>query len=50
MNYRSVHMRDQKANQMAMLAQKNRQALSMLLEEISLIALLWGIFFVASLS
>lgn len=45
----SVHMRDQKANQMAMLAKSGQEALINLIEEITLVIVIWGMFFLASL-
>ncbi|MGZ4958310.1 MAG: hypothetical protein ACXV7J_03575 [Methylomonas sp.] len=50
MVYHSVHMRDQKANQMAMLAKTDRQAVVNMIEEITLVVVLWGVFFLATLS
>jgi len=50
MNNNFVHMRDQKANQMAMLAKYDRQALADRVEEITLVVVLWGMFFVASMT
>jgi len=46
----SVHMRDQKANQMAMLAKTDRQTLINMVEEITLVIVLWGMFFLATIS
>lgn len=46
----SVHMRDQKANQMAMLNKSDRQTMINMVEEITLVVVLWGVFFVATLS
>lgn len=46
----SVHMRDQKANQIAMLAKTDRQALVNMVEEITLVVVLWGVFFLATTS
>ncbi len=45
----SVHMRDQKANQMAMLAKTDRQTLINMVEEITLVIVLWGMFFLATI-
>lgn len=41
----TVHMRDQKANQIAMTIKANRQAALNLAEEISMILVLWGMIF-----
>jgi hypothetical protein len=46
----SVHMRDQKANQMAMIARTDRQTLANMVEEITLVVVLWGVFILASLT
>jgi len=48
MSHHSVHMRDQKANQMAMLARNHRQVLSDIVEEIALVVMLWGVFLLSS--
>lgn len=50
MIHHSVHMRDQKANQIAMLSKADRQAAINMLEEITLVVVLWGVFFVATLA
>jgi hypothetical protein len=50
MIYHSVHMRDQKANQRALLSKSDRQALVNMVEEITLVVVLWGVFFLATLS
>jgi len=42
----SVHMRDQKANQIAMLARTDKQSMLNLAEEVTLVAALWGMFFI----
>ena len=44
-----VHMRDQKANQIAMLVKSNRQAALNLAEEVTMVAVLWGLFFLVTL-
>ena len=46
----NVHMRDQKANQVAMIIKTNRQAAINLIEEITMVAVLWGLFFLATLN
>jgi len=46
----SVHMRDQKSNQLAMQTRKYRQVTINMLEEITLIVLIWGMFFLSSSS
>jgi hypothetical protein len=46
----SVHMRDQKANQMAMMAKTDREEFVNRVEEITLVVVLWGVFFVSTLS
>ncbi len=50
MMYHSVHMRDQKANQYSMNAKSDRQVLVNMIEEITLVVILWGVFFVATSS
>ncbi|MDD4913639.1 MAG: hypothetical protein PHW13_01205 [Methylococcales bacterium] len=50
MTSHSVHMRDQKANQIAMMARTDRQALAGMIEEITVVVVLWGVFILASLS
>jgi len=50
MIYHSVHMRDQKANQVAMHTKFNRQTCINLLEEVAVIVVLWGVFFVATMA
>lgn len=40
----SVHMRDQKANQLSMLSREGRQAAIDMIEEITLVVVLWGMF------
>lgn len=45
----NVHMRDQKANQIAMIIRTNRQTAINLIEEIVMVAVLWGLFFLATL-
>lgn len=47
MIHHSVHMRDQKANQLAMLAKIDRQTLINRLEDIAVVVILWGIFLLA---
>jgi hypothetical protein len=44
----TVHMRDQKANQQAMRGKNNRIAAINMAEEITLVVVLWGVFFIAS--
>jgi hypothetical protein len=46
----SVHMRDQKANQLAMLARTDRQTLADLAEEVTLVIVLWGLFILVSIN
>ncbi|MEY4209642.1 MAG: hypothetical protein RLZ92_20 [Pseudomonadota bacterium] len=41
----SVHMRDQKANQIAMIIKANREANLKIAEEITMILVLWGLVF-----
>ena len=48
MNNRFVHMRDQKFNQMAMLAKSDRQSLINMVEEITLVVVLWGVYILAT--
>jgi hypothetical protein len=43
-------MRDQKANQYSMNAKSDRQVLVNMIEEITLVVILWGVFFVATSS
>lgn len=50
MIYHSVHMRDQKANQIAMLSKSQRQSIANMIEEITLVVVLWGMFFIATLA
>lgn len=50
MNRQNFHMRDQKANQVAMSVKLNRQAAINLAEELTMVAVLWGMFFLATLS
>jgi hypothetical protein len=45
-----VHMRDQKHNQIAMLSRTNRQAAINMAEEVIMIAVLWGMFFLVTAS
>jgi hypothetical protein len=40
----SVHMRDQKANQIAMHSRQFRQSAINMLEEITLVVVLWGMY------
>lgn len=47
MLHQSVHMRDQKANQTAMLHRADRQAILNMIEEITLVVVLWGVFLLA---
>ncbi|MDT4332144.1 hypothetical protein ACQE3E_20645 [Methylomonas sp. MED-D] len=44
----TVHMRDQKANQVAMLNRVARQSAINMLEEITLVIVLWGVFLLAT--
>ena len=44
MAHHLVHMRDQKSNQLAMRSRQYRQAAINMLEEITLIVVLWGVF------
>ncbi|WFP49575.1 hypothetical protein PL263_15925 [Methylomonas sp. EFPC3] len=44
----SVHMRDQKANQLAMHIRADRQAALNMIEEITLVVVLWGVFLLAA--
>lgn len=44
----TVHMRDQKANQMAMRSRQYRQTAINMLEEITVLIVLWGIFLLTS--
>ncbi len=44
MMHQSVHMRDQKANQIAMHSRELRQMAVNMLEEITLVIVLWGVF------
>ena len=46
----SVHMRDQKANQMSMLARTDQQSVVNMLEEITVVIVLWGVFLLATLN
>ncbi|CAD6881629.1 MULTISPECIES: hypothetical protein [Methylomonas] len=48
MLHQSVHMRDQKANQTAMLSRADRQAAINMIEEITLVVVLWGVFLLAT--
>lgn len=48
MNHSTVHMRDQKANQSAMLSRSARQTMINMVEEITLVLVLWGVFLIAS--
>jgi hypothetical protein len=48
MNNHNVHMRDQKANQTAMLNRTTRQTVVNMIEEITLVIVLWGVFLLAS--
>ena len=50
MSHHSVHMRDQKANQMAMLAKTDREMLINIVEELVLIVGLWAVFILATLN
>ncbi|QWF72625.1 hypothetical protein KEF85_13545 [Methylomonas paludis] len=50
MIYNTVHMRDQKANQLARISRTNKQAMLNLVEEIILVVVLWGMFFLTILS
>ena len=45
-----VHMRDQKANQVAILNRKVRQNLIKLAEEFTLLMIIWGLFLLTKLS
>jgi len=45
-----VHMRDQKSNQLAMRSRQYRQAAINMLEEITLVVVIWGVFFLTSSS
>lgn len=45
-----VHMRDQKSNQLAMHSRQYRQAAINMLEEITLVVVIWGVFFLTSSS
>lgn len=44
----SVHMRDQKANQIAMHHREYRQMAINMIEEITLVVVLWGVFFLTN--
>lgn len=46
----SVHMRDQKANQMAMHSREIRQMAINMIEEITLVIVLWGVYLLTSAS
>jgi len=46
----SVHMRDQKANQMAMHSREIRQMAINMIEEITLVIVLWGVYLLTSTS
>ncbi|QPK62976.1 hypothetical protein IVG45_19480 [Methylomonas sp. LL1] len=46
----SVHMRDQKANQIAMRSRQYRQTAISMLEEITVLVMLWGVFLLAGTS
>ncbi len=48
MMHQSVHMRDQKANQFAMRSRQFRQAAINMLEEITVLAVLWGLYLLTS--
>jgi hypothetical protein len=50
MIYHAVHMRDQKANQQAMVAKTDRQALANMVEEVTVVIVLWGVFILAGLN
>ena len=50
MIYNSVHMRDQKANQLARFDKNHKQAIVAMCEEITLVMVLWGMFFLAIFS
>ncbi|MGD0958377.1 MAG: hypothetical protein ABSB19_01075 [Methylomonas sp.] len=50
MNYQSVHMRDQKANQIAMLNRITRRTVISIVEEVTLVVILWSVFILASQS
>lgn len=44
----SVHMRDQKANQIAMHSREIRQMAINMIEEITLVIVLWGVYLLTS--
>lgn len=44
MLHQSVHMRDQKANQIAMHSRQFRQMAINMIEELTLVAVLWGVY------
>ncbi len=44
----SVHMRDQKANQLAMHSREIRQMAINMIEEITLVIVLWGVYLLTS--
>jgi len=46
----SVHMRDQKANQLAMHTREFWQTAINMIEEITLVVVLWGVYLLASTS
>lgn len=46
----SVHMKDQKANQLAMRSRQYRQTAITRLEDITVLVVLWGIFLLAGAS
>lgn len=46
---KNVHMRDQKANQIAMIIKADRQATLHFVEELTMIVVLWGVFYLATL-
>lgn len=46
----SVHMRDQKANQLAMHSREFWQTAINMIEEITLVVVLWGVYLLASAS
>lgn len=50
MNHQSVHMRDQKAKQMALLSKANKQSLINMLEEITVVVVMWGVYILTTLT
>ncbi len=48
MMHHSVHMRDQKANQVAMHSRQYRQTAINMVEEITVLAVLWGVYLLTS--